>query len=118
MSERAAGGGIYGTIVIDPPWRVHQPPLWRSGPNRPLPYPTMEVGEIAALRIGELAAADCHLYLWTINRYIEDAYRLVREWGFAPSTLLTWCKSPMGVGVGGAYALTTEFVLFARRGHG
>lgn len=32
--------------------------------------------------------------------------------------LLTWCKPQMGLGTGGAFALTSEFVLFARRGRG
>lgn len=110
--------GKYRTIVADPPWRVHQPPVWKSGSNRQLPYPTMTVAEIAALPVADMAYDDCHLYVWTINRYVEDTYNIVREWGFTPSTLLTWCKSPIGMGVGGAYALTTEFVVFARRGRG
>lgn len=114
----------YRTIVADPPWRVHQPPplsagsFTKSGPNRQLPYPTMSVEEIAALPVADLTHADCHLYLWTINRYVEEAYGIVREWGFTKSTLLTWCKPPMGSGAGGAYALTSEFCLFARRGLG
>lgn len=114
----------YRTIVADPPWKVHQAPSHgaaggRSGkPNRPLPYPTMSMDRIKALPVGELASENCHLYLWTINRYIEQAYEVVRTWGFAPSTLLVWCKPHKGLGPGGAFALTTEYVLFARRGAG
>lgn len=116
----------YRTVVADPPWMVHQPPMrYETGvappkgePNRALPYPTMTVGEIERLPVGELAADDAHLYLWTINRYVEAAYDVARAWDFEPSTLLTWCKSPMGLGPGGAYALTSEFCLFARRGKG
>lgn len=108
----------YRTIVADPPWSVHQPPVWTSGKNRRLPYRTMSVDDIEALPVADIADTDCHLYLWTINRYVEDAYRIVRAWGFSPSTLLVWCKEPIGMGVGGAYALTTEHVLFARRGRG
>lgn len=108
----------YRTIVADPPWRVHQPPTWTTGRNRKLPYPTMSLNEIRALPVAELAEESCHLYVWTINRYVEETYSLVRGWGFTPSTLLVWCKKPIGLGVGGAYALTTEYVLFARRGLG
>lgn len=115
----------YRTIVMDPPWRVHQPPALgrgngfpKAGPNQPLPYGTMDVGDIAALPVASVAAKDCHLYVWTINRYVEQTYQLVRQWGFTPSTLLVWAKTPMGLGAGGAYALTTEYVLFARRGRG
>lgn len=115
--------GLYRTIVADPPWRVHQPPVWNYGEpggkaNRPVPYPTMTVNDIAVLPVDHVAHESCHLYLWTINRYVEDAYDVARNWGFKPSTLLTWCKPRKGLGVGGAYALTTEFCLFARRGRG
>ena len=121
VSERSR----YRTIVADPPWRTHQPPALgngtgfpKAGPNQPLPSPTMSVEQIAKLPVSYLAGADCHLYVWTINRYVEQTYWLVREWGFTPSTLLVWCKTPMGLGTGGGYALTTEYALFARRGRG
>lgn len=110
----------YRTIVADPPWQVDQhAPAWgykerRSG-RRP-PYDVMTVDAIERLPVEALADDDAHLYLWTINRHIEAAYGIARAWGFRPSTLLTWCKSPKGLGYGGAYVHTTEHVLFARRG--
>jgi N6-adenosine-specific RNA methylase IME4 len=82
--------------------------------SRDLLYPTLTVSEIAALHVP--AAADAHLYLWTINHYVEDAYSVARAWGFSPSTLLVWCKHPKGRGLGGAFSIATEYVLFARRG--
>jgi N6-adenosine-specific RNA methylase IME4 len=74
----------------------------------------MTVDEIAAL--APPAAPDAHLYLWTINAYVPDAYRVARAWGFKPSTLLVWAKKPKGRGLGGTFAIATEYVLFARRG--
>ena len=116
----------YGTIVVDPPWRVMGGPLaggvgegfvFDGTPStRPLPYPTMSADEIAALPVGELAADDASLYLWTINAYVTDAYDIARSWGFKPSTLCVWAKNPMGGGLGGAFGITTEFFLYARRG--
>jgi N6-adenosine-specific RNA methylase IME4 len=107
----------YRTIVADPPWKVHRGPEWGSnGTSRPLTYPTMSVEDIIALPIPSLAEDSAHLYLWTINAYVPHAYGIVRAWGFMPSTLLTWCKAPHGIGLGGAFTITTEHVLFARRG--
>jgi len=108
----------YRTIVADPPWPVRQPPkVFKSGTtNAPLPYSTMTVQEIAALRPAELTAPSAHLYLWTVNRFVRDAYDVINAWGFTPAMLLTWCKEPMGIGPGRQYASTTEFVLFAWRG--
>jgi N6-adenosine-specific RNA methylase IME4 len=74
----------------------------------------MTVDEIAALKVP--AAKDAHCYIWTINKYIEATYAIARAWGFVPSTLLTWIKAPRGIGLGGTYVLTTEHMLFCRRG--
>jgi N6-adenosine-specific RNA methylase IME4 len=76
----------------------------------------MTLSEIEALPVPDLAEPDAHLYLWTTNRFLEDAYRVVRSWRFRPAQLLVWAKPPMGVGFGGAFTTTTEFILFARRG--
>lgn len=107
----------YRTIVADPPWHVGAGPVWASnGPTRPLSYGTMSLDEIAALPVRGMAERDAHLYVWTINAYLEQTYEIARAWGFKPSTLLTWAKTPNGIGLGGTYSLTTEHVLFARRG--
>ena len=109
----------YRTIVADPPWQMRAGPrsLHDPGePSRALPYPSMTLPEIMALPVADLAHADAHLYLWTINRYVEDAYEVARAWGFLPSTLLVWCKAPKGRGLGGPFSTVTEYVLFCRRG--
>lgn len=109
--------GVYRTIVADPPWDVQRGPDWgSSGPSRPLGYPTMGVEEIAALPVQTLAEKRAHLYVWTINAYIEDTYEVARHWGFRPVVLLTWCKQPHGIGLGGTFVQTTEHILFCRRG--
>jgi N6-adenosine-specific RNA methylase IME4 len=74
------------------------------------------VEEIQELPVAELAERDAHLYLWTMNRHIEDAYKVVRAWGFKPSTLLVWAKMPRGLGLGGQFTISAEYILFARRG--
>lgn len=121
----------YACIVADPPWKVSAgrtigayevregKQLFgvRDNTSRKLSYPSMSVEEIKALQVEPLAATDAHLYLWTVNRYLEDAFSVARAWGFRFSTLLTWAKNPMGGGLGGdAYGLSTEFCLFCRRG--
>jgi N6-adenosine-specific RNA methylase IME4 len=119
---------LYRTIVADPPWDIGDMPAFYGyeGPRRPehragtgriaLGYETMSVKQITALPVKELSKCDAHLYLWTVNRFVPDAYEIARAWGFTPSTLLVWAKAPRGLGPGGAYAITTEFVLFCRRG--
>lgn len=119
--------GEFQTIVADPPWPQAKsgprskekrggPREWRAGTRAALPYSTMTVEEIATFPVEGLAADDAHLYLWTTNRFVFDARDVAKAWGFTYSTLLPWCKSPMGLGPGGAFAITTEFCLFCRRG--
>lgn len=116
----------YRTIVADPPWAQKGGPLrggvgigWQMNnvtSSRDLPYPTMTVDAIAALPVESFAQDDAHLYLWTTNRYLREAFDVARAWGFAYSTTLVWAKNPMGGGLGGAFGISTEFCLFARRG--
>jgi len=114
----------YRTIVADPPWNQKGGPargregwLDSNGPSRDLPYPTMSVEEIAALPVRDLREeVGCHLYLWATNRYLRDAFDVALAWGFRPSTILVWAKAPMGGGLGGAFGISTEFIIFARAG--
>ena len=113
--------GIFRCIVADPPWKQDTGPnAWgttgESGHDS-LTYEQMTVECIKEMSVVEHAADDAHLYLWTINRYVEQSYEVARAWGFKPSVLLVWAKTPHGVGLGDAYRITTEFILYARRGH-
>lgn len=107
----------YHTIVADPPWDVLAGPPWSSNQkSQPLVYPTMSIDEIKALDVGAWAEDDCQLYLWTINKYLKQAFEIAESWGFKFSTLLTWVKKPHGIGLGGAYVQTCEYVLFCHKG--
>lgn len=121
----------YRTIVADPPWPVKDSGprtlakggRWdtsgagTAGKRSVVPYDRMSIEEIKGLPVAELAERDAHLYVWAVNAYLPEAYDVVRAWGFRPATLLTWCKKPMGLGLGGTFVNTTEFVVFARRGN-
>jgi len=109
----------FACVVADPPWDVMKGapqgrPQGVQMASEKLDYPTMSVKEIAALEIP--AADDAHLYIWTINKYIRETYDIARAWGFEPSTMLYWLKTPKGIGLGGAFAQCVEPVLFCRRG--
>lgn len=120
----AAYVGRYRTLVVDPPWdmpsggKYRGSARWARNPNRPsaLPYDTLVLEDIAALPVENLAEREAHLYLWVPNHYLEHAHGICRGWGFSPSQMLVWVKTPRGLGLGGAFTNTAEFVLFARRG--
>jgi N6-adenosine-specific RNA methylase IME4 len=77
-------------------------------------------------RLGDLTAADVDAglerrqdrqlarYERDVDAETEAAYRVVRAWGFFPTTLVTWCKRQPGVGH--YLRNNTEHVIFATRG--
>lgn len=104
----------YRTIVADPPWpSMHQRSTYHRGkPERH--YQTMSIDAICALAVADRSETDAHLWLWGVNRLMEDAYRVVRAWGFTPMTLLTWSKP--GPGMGYYLRNNTEHCILATRG--
>ena len=114
--------GRFPVIMADPPWPYDEG--WPEFADKAgdlhtrlaLPYGSMEVEAISSLEVSEVAAADCHLFLWTTNRYLRNSYDVAESWGFEFSQMLSWCKPPRGIGPGGVFSNTTEFILYARRG--
>lgn len=107
--------------MVDPPWEYgnwgkssasHRP----NDYTRPMPYPTLSLEEIQSLPIKKLALENCELYLWTTQKYLYDAIKIMKAWGFKYCTTITWCKKPMGKGQGGVYCPTTEFLIHGRIG--
>lgn len=86
----------YRTIVADPPWAY--PEGFALGPGhgvlevRPLPYQAMSVEDICELSVSDFAERDCRLFLWTTNRYLDDAFTVMRAWRFKYRQTLVWHK--------------------------
>ena len=99
--------GGFATILVDPPWPA------QGGEKH---YRTMSLARIKALPVGQLAARDAHLWLWTTNALLPTAYEVAEAWGFTVRSPLTWVKFRLGLG--GRYQLrnATEQLLFCTRG--
>lgn len=110
----------FSTIVADPPWDY--PNRMRGNMTKGEmrseafdEYPTMSVWEIAALPVRRWASENAHLYLWTTQTFLREAYTVLDAWGFKQGAVLVWSKPPKGVC--GSYVCSVEFCLFARRGN-
>lgn len=56
--------------------------------------PTMREPELCALPVGELAAPDCVLFLWTCWPVLEQSLRVLQAWGFTYKTCaFSWMKA-------------------------
>jgi len=81
-----------------------------------MPYNTMSIDEIKKLPVRKLADRNCEVYLWVTQKYLPDAFDILKAWSLKYCQTLTWCKNPMGTGQGGVYTPTTEFLILARNG--
>lgn len=111
MSVFAELSPPYSTIVADPPWRYASAATKADARKQ---YSTMSMEDIAAMPVESLAAESAHLWFWCTNALMEHAYPIIRSWGFAPITMLTWCKE--GPGVGHYLRNNTEHCILATRG--
>ena len=98
--------------MIDPPWQQKMMPVLKRRPQAAtkLPYPTMTLKEITDLPVHELAGDNCHLWLWTTNRFLPDAFPIIEAWGFKYMQVITWVKKS---GCGMYWLGTTQPLLFA-----
>src|SRR4029077_4939570 len=106
--------GNYGAILADPPWRFRtwdkRKAILSSNATREnldallagnglatTHYTTMDIEEICALPVGDLAAKDCALFLWVSWPQLEDAIRVIKAWGFTYKTAgFVWTKAHAG----------------------
>jgi len=115
----ALPSGPFRCIVADPPWpyKARMKGSMTKGEQRAVPfdeYPVMTIADIAGLPVREVSADGCHLYLWTTQAFLRDAYTVLDAWGFKQGAVLVWSKPPKGVC--GTWVCSAEFCIFARRG--
>ena len=105
--------GKFDVIVIDPPWKMEK--IEREvAPNQiGFDYPVMTVDEIKNLEIP--AGDNCHIFLWTTQKYLPEAFEIIDCWGFKYILTFVWHKNG-GFQPFGLPQYNCEFVLYARQG--
>lgn len=88
--------GKYHIIYADPPWRYD----YSLSDSRMIEnqYPTMEIDDICALPIGDIADKNCVLFLWATSPKLPEAMQVVESWGFNYRTCMVWVKDRIGMG--------------------
>lgn len=103
--------GVYRTICADPPWQYGNTSTRGAAEDH---YPTMTIEELCAIDVRSMAADESHLYLWTTNGFLREAFDVMSAWGFDYKTTLVWVKPQ--IGMGNYFRSSTEYVLFGVRG--
>lgn len=104
----------FDVIVIDPPWPMKKI-VREVSPNQveSLDYPTMSIEEIQNIEIP--SSADCHLFLWTTQKFLPESFKILDEWGFKYICVFVWHK-PGGFQPVGLPQYNCEFVVYSRKG--
>ena len=90
--------GKFAVLYADPPWRYENPPM--GGSNRSIEnhYPTMELEEICALPVADIAHENSVLFLWATSPKLSECMEVVKAWGFNYRTKMVWVKDKIGMG--------------------
>ena len=113
--QRALPDEKYGVIYLDPPWRFEvrsELGMDRAADNH---YPTMTIDDLMELKVGDLAADDCAMFLWTTGPMLRNAILLMQEWGFTYKANLVWAKDKVGTGY--CFRSKHELLLVGTRGN-
>jgi N6-adenosine-specific RNA methylase IME4 len=110
--------GPFDVVVIDPPWPVQK--IDRDvRPNQDaFDYPTMSPEELLTFWREDMASrlqSDCHLLVWTTQKYLPAALAFIESIDFRYVLTLVWHKAggfqPLGLP-----QYNCEFAVYARRG--
>jgi N6-adenosine-specific RNA methylase IME4 len=110
--------GPFGTVVMDPPWDTEKIDRDVRPNQAEFDYPTMTEDQIAAFWYREMVLRierDCHLFLWTTQKFLPVSFRLIDAFRFRYVFTMTWHK-PGGFQPIDLPQYNSEFVVYARQG--
>lgn len=81
----------YRVIYADPPWKYGNTMPDYMGVQDDH-YPLMTIDEICALPIKDLAEDNAVLFLWVTSPILEEAFQVVKAWGFEYKASFVWDK--------------------------
>lgn len=111
--EAVEPSGVFDVLVIDPPWPMEKIERDERPNQSEFDYPTMTEDELSALTLPK--ADDCHVWLWTTQRFLPMAFRLLDAWNLRYVCTFVWHK-PGGFQPIGLPQYNCEFALYARHG--
>ena len=112
----------YSSIYADPPWQYKVYSKKGLGRSAESHYLTMELEDIQALPVGELADTDCILFMWTTIPLLKDCFSVMKAWGFEYKTVgFVWIKQnkksdSLFWGMGHWTRANAEFCMLATKG--
>lgn len=89
--------GSYRTLLADPPWRFATYSDKGKGRSAEAHYDCLSLDQLKALPVGQWAAPDAVLFLWTTDPMLPQALDVLKAWGFVYKTVaFYWVKLNKG----------------------
>jgi N6-adenosine-specific RNA methylase IME4 len=111
----------FRVVVADPPWSFNDK-LPGDSRGAEKNYSVMTQSDIENfLRVQAFSVApDAVLFCWRVSSQVEEAYRVVRAWGFVPKSEIVWRKltktGKEHFGMGRIVRASHETCIIAKRG--
>jgi site-specific DNA-methyltransferase (adenine-specific) len=110
----------YKIIYADPPWEYEFSQTHTRAIND---YPTMSMDDICNLKVKDISAEDSVLLMWVTFPKLEQAFPVIKAWGFNYVTnLFSWVKTNPDRsyfwGMGYYTRSNVELCLLAKKGKG
>lgn len=111
--------GKYQIILADPAWEYDRTVGQGVAIEQ---YQLMGLEQIKELKIKELTAVDCILFLWATFPKLKEALEVIEAWGFEYKTVaFTWIKTNKNnnkpfFGIGSYFKSNAEICLLATKG--
>ncbi len=111
----------YQIVYADPPW-LYDNPMDNNPKMGGKTYPQMELRDICALPVKQIANSNCALFIWATMPKLREALSVIDAWGFRYITCaFVWVKlNPNGNGIYSGLGHWTngnaELCLFAKHG--
>ena len=122
--------GQYRVVYADPPWTFATFSRKGKGRSAEAHYDCLPLPDIKRLPVGDWAARDCVLMLWTTDPLLDKAMEVIEAWGFTYKTIgFYWAKlnksasrlvyndKSFFTGLGFWTRANPELCLLATRGH-
>lgn len=110
--------GKYRVIYADPPWKYGDTMSgldeYGYGIAAEKHYITMSIDELCFMPINEKTEKDAVLFLWTTSPMLEDAFKVIKAWGFKYKTSFVWDKIKHNMGH--YNSVRHEFLLVCTKG--
>lgn len=85
--------GPYDLIMADPPWQFKtRSSKGVTAKGAGGQYDLMNLDDIKAMEVANIAAKDCILWLWATNPMLPQAFEVMSSWGFTFKTAGHWVK--------------------------